>query len=383
MGYLLSIVVPTKDRYFYLKHLIELIKSFNSDDIELIIQDNTYDNAEIIEYLDNLDYPHLKYFHTKEPISVSENSTNAILNSTGEYVCFIGDDDGVTRHIVDCVKWMKENDIEVLKSQFASYKWPSFVNGRFFKLSSTISLADYSGGYYEFDGIQALRRLIKEGFSTLSYMPKVYNGITKRTTLDKILKSTGSFFPGPSPDMANAVALCILSNKNVYIDFPIIIGGQSVNVGGGVRKIKGGYARLSDLPFLPKNSVDTWEKTLPQIWCVETVWPESGIKGIRALKKTELLDLVDYDYLMARFIVARPSIKEMAYPFISNMTKVRMLVLMLTIKKRLRTLLSATKFFLFRKESDNLKIFKGCNNIIEAEKFIVNKYPFFLTKPIR
>ena len=65
MGYLLSIVVPTKDRYFYLKHLIELIKSFNSDDIELIIQDNTSNNTEIINYLDNLDFPHLKYYYTK------------------------------------------------------------------------------------------------------------------------------------------------------------------------------------------------------------------------------------------------------------------------------------------------------------------------------
>ena len=109
MNYLLSIVVPTKDRYYYLKYLIELISSFNTSDIELVIQDNTYDNQEILNYLNEYLNPHVKYYHIKEHLSQSENSDKAILNSSGEYVCFIGDDDAVTRHIVDCVKWMKSN----------------------------------------------------------------------------------------------------------------------------------------------------------------------------------------------------------------------------------------------------------------------------------
>jgi len=46
----LSIVIPTKDRYDYLESLIELISGFESDEIEIVIQDNTYDNREIIDY---------------------------------------------------------------------------------------------------------------------------------------------------------------------------------------------------------------------------------------------------------------------------------------------------------------------------------------------
>ena len=203
MGYLLSIVVPTKDRYYYLKHLIELIKSFKSDEIELVIQDNTYDNTEILEYQKELDYPHLNYFYTKEQISVSENSTKAILNSTGEYVCFIGDDDGVTRHIVDCVKWMKGKGIEILKSEYALYKWPSFPNGRM-KLSSSVSFHDYKGKVVEVNNKKALKKLLKSGITGLRNMPKVYNGIVKRATLDRIYDRCGTFFPGSSPDMGNA-----------------------------------------------------------------------------------------------------------------------------------------------------------------------------------
>ena len=49
MGYLLSIVVPTKNRYYYLKSLIKLVQSFNSNEIELVVQDNTENNSEILE----------------------------------------------------------------------------------------------------------------------------------------------------------------------------------------------------------------------------------------------------------------------------------------------------------------------------------------------
>ena len=53
----------------------------------------------------------MKYYYTKEQISVKENSDLAILHSSGEYVCFIGDDDGVSRHILKVVKYMRKNGI--------------------------------------------------------------------------------------------------------------------------------------------------------------------------------------------------------------------------------------------------------------------------------
>ena len=136
MSYLLSIIVPTKDRYEYLKPLIELVQSFHSDDIELVIQDNTNNNTEIIDFINQVGYRHLKYFHVVEQISVAQNSDLAILNSTGEYVCFIGDDDGVSYHIISAVKWMKDKGVDVLKTTMTSYKWPSFNVSRIGNFSS-------------------------------------------------------------------------------------------------------------------------------------------------------------------------------------------------------------------------------------------------------
>lgn len=378
--YLLSIVVPTKDRYYYLKHLIMLIQGFKSEDIELVIQDNTENNEEIRNFIANLNYPDLYYYHIDEPLSVSDNSTKAILNSHGEYVCFIGDDDGVTRHIVECVKWMKQNDIKVLKSQYALYKWPSFPNGRYVKLSGTTAVSKYSCTYKYIDCKKMLRRLLKEGMRTLEYMPKVYNGIVKREALDKIIALTGTYFPGPSPDMANAVALALLVDKYVYLDFPIIIGGMCKHVGGDVRHVKGGYKAIKDVPFLPNDSEETWEKCLPKVWCVETVWPESAIKAIRKLGQNQYLNDINTDYLLARFIANRPDIQYLATPLITNRLYTKIVTARIRIYKKLNSLISLLNYLIFKKDSDNLKVYHGFETIIECEKYIFKKNSFFTIK---
>ena len=90
---LLSIVVPTKDRYKYLRYLIEYVIELNNPQIEFVIQDNTANNKEIIEFLSDKLSENIKYFYTKESIPIGENSDKAVLNSTGKYVCYIGDDD--------------------------------------------------------------------------------------------------------------------------------------------------------------------------------------------------------------------------------------------------------------------------------------------------
>ena len=112
--YLLSIDIPTKNRYPYLIKLLKLIESFSFKEVEVVIQDNNENNKQILDYFEEMGGKpsYVTYVWQKDPIPISLNSDYAILNSHGEYVSFIGDDDGVSKYIVDCCKWMKNNDIE-------------------------------------------------------------------------------------------------------------------------------------------------------------------------------------------------------------------------------------------------------------------------------
>lgn len=138
---LLSIVVPTKNRYYYLKYLIQLIENLHSDEIEMVIQDNSDDNSDFLDYLKVNNFDFIRYDYTKGQIPMSDNADKAVLNSTGEYICFVGDDDGVTNYIIDGVHWMKENGIEVVKSASLNYFWPDAPQGH----SSEIIFLPFSG----------------------------------------------------------------------------------------------------------------------------------------------------------------------------------------------------------------------------------------------
>ena len=122
MGYLLSIVVPTKDRYIYLEKLVDLIISFQTEEIELVIQDNSKDNAKFNDFISERINRHswIKYYYNSQYLTSVQNFDCAVKNCTGDYICFIGDDDGVVRNITRYTKWMKENDITVADTETAA-----------------------------------------------------------------------------------------------------------------------------------------------------------------------------------------------------------------------------------------------------------------------
>lgn len=51
MGYLLSVVIPTKNRYETLIPLIRVLAKWDDADLEIVIEDNSDDNNEFISFL--------------------------------------------------------------------------------------------------------------------------------------------------------------------------------------------------------------------------------------------------------------------------------------------------------------------------------------------
>lgn len=315
MKLLLSIVVPTKNRYYYLKQLILLIDSYNLSEYELVIQDNSDQNEEILDFLSKNNFHNIKYYYQQGQISQSANSDLAILHSIGEYVCFIGDDDGVLENIIDCTKWMKNNNIDALRPALTVYNWPDYYFDD--RKMGTLLYENINYDFNLINPIKSLKKLAKTGFTHIYSLPKVYQGIVKRDILDKLFEIGGTFSPGPSPDMATAVALSFIVKTFIITHLPVIIIGQSKNVGGGERQLKGGVMKIEDVPFLPKDSKEKWNKRIPRVWCSQTVWPESAIKGIEYMKKSQEIQ-VNYEYILAEFIRTHKIEKEQALQLSKN-----------------------------------------------------------------
>jgi len=374
---LLSIVIPTKDRYFYLKKLIVLIDSFQSTEIELVLQDNTFDNTEIIEFLQQKDYSYIQYAHKSEQIPVSLNSDLAILNSTGEFVCFIGDDDGVTSYIIDCAHWMKQHNIDVVVPAQISYSWPDFISKNGLSYSGKLIHQPLDGKIIPIDPIQALSDIMAKGFINRGHLPLVYHGIVKRSILDKIYEIGGTYFPAPSPDIANGVALSLIVDKYFNMNIPIIISGASKTHGGGIRKLKNHVANIEDVPFLPKAAKQNWESNIPKVWTGETIWPESAIKALRYMGREDLITNINFEYLYLHFIVYHFSLRSLAYKLSKKPIKLGFFVIFMIGKRYFNAFFRLIYLKIFRKISGKI-VFSNVEDINKAVELLQkNTYYFY------
>ena len=372
---LLSIIIPTKDRYKYIKILISLIDSYNLRELELIIQDNTFNNTEILQFLELKNRTYLKYFHTIEQIPISKNVDLAIQNSNGEYICFIGDDDGVLPNIISCVNWMKVNSIEALRSGIVVYNWPDFIGFNKNSINGELIIDDFSNEIIEINCLKALKQLANRGFKNLNSIPKLYQGIVKRSCLDEIYKIGKTYTPGPSPDMATAVALSFVVKKFVITNIPVIIIGQCITVGGGESLLNGAVKKIEDVPFLPNDAKEQWNNRIPKVWCSQTIWPESATKAIQYMKKEKEIK-INYEYILCWFIQTHPLERKIAKGLSKN--KLLLYIYLIYYSFFVPIVYGAKSVLnVFRFNNKTLKNYNSvCNisDIEQASNYIVQKF---------
>lgn len=301
-NFLLSVVVPTKNRKEYIAPLIEIFNSFENKDIELIIQDNSDDDS-IRSLAEGKDL-RIGYYYDNRKMSVVENCDLAINHSHGKYVCFLGDDDLFSPKIYDFTVRMDQYKYESAIFNVAKYYWPG-VKFKVHKFPNLI-IKKFKGEISEIDIKSEFDTIMKKGAVSLGNMPKVYHGIVLRERLNEIYKITGTYFPGPSPDMANAVALSFVLKNLIYCDAPFIISGTSPKSTAGMGAAHMHKGNLKDIDFLPNDVSEKWNKNIPKIWTGSTIYVQSAFEALQNLKKETEISKINFNYFYAYFYVFCP-----------------------------------------------------------------------------
>ena len=297
---IVSVVVPTYNRYQYLYDCVASLHQIQSDKIEFIIQDNTEDNKEFAEYISSLNDTRIKYYHKKEHVSVVENCDMGVHHAVGDYVCMIGDDDTVCKNIIKAAEFLKENDVEGCCFPFPGFNWPdmTFENGKseepnmFFK-------KDADGTYIEINAKEELKKTGCHG-SVGNKMPRLYHSLVAKKCLDRIWNKIGTYFPGPSPDMANAVATCLEIKKTIYLSDYLIVSGYGRASARGEGNRNQHFGRIQDKPWLPKDTLAKWDPNLPQIFSGETIIAQSATQALKSYDASSDFKF-DYSSVYATF----------------------------------------------------------------------------------
>ena len=88
-----NVIIPTRERADTLLHCLRTIVSQNYENLDIIVSDNfSQDNTR--EVVESFSDPRIKYINTGKRVSMSHNWEFALHHVQGDYVTFVGDDDG-------------------------------------------------------------------------------------------------------------------------------------------------------------------------------------------------------------------------------------------------------------------------------------------------
>jgi len=307
---ILSIIIPTRNRAEYAISAIRSVLNITSPKVELVVQDNS-SNKDLEEYLSlNICDSRVRYNHTTEQLDMVENFNGAAEMATGEYITFLGDDDGVNPEIVDAVAWAKAKGFDaLLPTRPAQYYWPDmrlfYYGARF---ASTFNIKPFTSKISFPDVEVEMRKCVKTASQHYldSSLPKVYYGIVKRECMEKVKAKTGTYFPGPSPDVAGAMAVANFVKRICKIDYPLFLPGSSGKSMGGLGAVKKHVGRLADQPHLPVKYVRNWSNIVPAFFSGNTIWGEDIVQALRATGREDILRDFNIPLLHAMCAVFNP-----------------------------------------------------------------------------
>jgi glycosyltransferase involved in cell wall biosynthesis len=306
MNPLISIIIPTKNRSEYAIPLIESILNLNENELEIVVQDNSTDQT-LHDHVNANWKEKIRYFHEPKELSIIENFNLSIENSKGEYICIIGDDDGISPFLLENVKKAKRENIDAIcwKLNF-TYRWPSKSDSGhmyFFPLEEEDKIYDVKNELSEF--------LKNGGIHYLNYkLPKIYHGVIKREKLELVKSQTSNYFNGLSADIYSSVALSCVIPKVWSVRLPLTISGSSPASDQTHETKEAKQLKLEDAPHLKGRKNYIWNSLIPKVYSVETIWAESSVQALQLMGRQQEIKKLNLNRMLAEIIIANPQHKE-------------------------------------------------------------------------
>lgn len=233
-----SIVIPTRERCDTLQFSLQTALNQSTDDYEIVVSDN-FSNDDTRKVVTQLDDARIRYVNPGRRLSMRDNYEYALENARGDYVIYIGDDDGIMPDAISKLKSVfSDHPSPVYFWQTHMYRWP--IEGK----QARIEYIAPNVPPHQMD----LRKLVRfsVGWGTWRYyaLPCVYHSAVSRSLLDNIKARTGRVFHSTNPDVFMAFALPVFARHAIDAGISLTVNGTSAKSNGGSYVASGGAAVL-------------------------------------------------------------------------------------------------------------------------------------------
>ena len=220
-----SIVIPTKNRAYYLKYAIKSVLSSPRQDIELVVSNN-FSSDETSKILSEINDSRMRVVSPDIALPMASHYEFAISKARGDWITILGDDDAVMPYIFESLdKYiLNYSNVDIISSARAYYFWEGCEN-----IYGDLVVA-YSSKFK--DKIRSTKNDLYKallGLRNFTDMPQLYTtGIIKKSLYEEIkLKCSGYFYHSIIPDVYSAVAICLARNSYLRIEEPLFWTGTS------------------------------------------------------------------------------------------------------------------------------------------------------------
>lgn len=307
----LSIVVATRNRARYAMRCVESLLAIADSDVEIVLQDNSDDDVTAKFAAEKEADPRLRYNRVAERLDVCENYSRGVDLATGTFVTMIGDDDGVNPEVVAAARWADSRGLDALLPTLpAYYRWPDAQHWCLgASVAATLELSPFSGRL-SFPNLELdMRWCVRNPGDSYRKLPRLYYGVVRRECLNRLKAEAGNYFPGPSPDMAGAVANASVVRRMAKIDYPLFLPGFSAASPHQPGQAGANPFGLENRPHIPKFALENWSELVPRIFTGASITNENIVQALRATGRGEFLREFNLPYVHAMCSIEAPTLR--------------------------------------------------------------------------
>ena len=219
-----TIIIPTRERAATLEYCLQTVTAQDFASLEILISDNcsTDETAAIVAA--NPD-PRIRYLNTGRRLSMSHNWEFALSHATGEWIGFVGDDDGLlpgalTR--LDTILRASDPGLDLVRARPGHFLWPQLLGRDGGHLSLPL------GGRPRLVPCHRALKACLNGSLHYLELPTLYSGgFVHRRAIDRVRHPSGQFFLSRIPDVYSSVILSASCENYLLLPQPLSLNGAS------------------------------------------------------------------------------------------------------------------------------------------------------------
>lgn len=239
----ISVVVPTRERSETLLYTLRTCVAQEYENLEIIVSDN-FSADGTRDVVESFSDPRVRYVNTGRRLAMSDNFEFGYSHVTGDFVLYIGDDDGLLPGAVAAgADLLSKSGVKALGWNNLQYIWPT-------EGADGLLQVPFDEGLYSYTTKKALREAFVFVAGRLWFpwtrLPVVMKSFVDRTVLDALKARSGRLFWSSQPDVYSGFAIAAEIQNYLYSLRPFTVNGGSKHSQGRASSADGDKGRVAD-----------------------------------------------------------------------------------------------------------------------------------------